>query len=159
MKIVFAMMMAIGLSASAQACSEGQAQYWPSNNPALVGSEGGAQDVLWTCVNGKYVEEYAAPAPQYRSCVEGDIQNFPVADSRNGGESGTVDASFVCHNGKYSPVNAGAKRARRAGRGYVCKNGSEMYFEENSSNAGGESGTVQVLYTCKNGRFVKKYAR
>lgn len=163
MKFVLGMAIVAGFSAvaaNAQTCREGDTRYWPSNNPALCqNSEGGAcQNVAWSCVNGNYVEEYTAPAPQHRSCMEGDVQNFPVADSRIGNDSGSVDVPFVCRHGKYTPVNGTPKKTRHSGGRYVCKNGSEMYFEENSSRGGGENGTVRVLYTCKNGRFVKKYA-
>lgn len=159
MKTLLALAMVLGfsaISANAQAaCTNGDTQRWPSNNPALRQGEY-PQDVTWTCVNGKYVEEYTAPAPQYRGCVEGDLQRFPVSDSRTGGENGFTDELFVCHNGKYVQAYPSNTRAvPRGGKKYVCKNGSQMYFEENDSNAGGESGTVRVLYTCRNGRFVR----
>ncbi|MGE3260576.1 MAG: hypothetical protein AB7K68_02245 [Bacteriovoracia bacterium] len=163
MKTLFALVVVLGFSsiaANASSCREGEQHYWPSNNPALCqNSEGGAcQDVLWTCVDGRFTEDYVAPAPEYRGCVEGDIQNFPVADSRNGGDSGTIDVPFVCHNGKYKRMYGKKRHGRHSDRGsrYVCKNGSEMYFEESDSRNGGENGTVRVLYTCKNGRFVRK---
>jgi hypothetical protein len=103
-KTLLAFALAFGFSAAAHAhdaCTNGEQHYWPSNNPALLTGETSAQDVLWTCVNGRFVEEYTAPALQYRGCAEGDVKRFPVSDSRLGSEAGSADEPFVCRNGKY----------------------------------------------------------
>lgn len=159
MKFLLALALAFGFSASAHAgCKAGETHYWPSNNPALHNGEAGSQDVLWTCVNGKFVENgYTAPAPVYRGCVEGDVQYWPVSDSRNGGESGTVNEPWVCRNGKYVEMYP-ERHAQPAPTGpvYVCKNGSQMYFEEYGSTSGE---VQQVLYTCVNGKFVRGNGR
>ncbi|MGZ3693212.1 MAG: hypothetical protein ACXWQO_03340 [Bdellovibrionota bacterium] len=151
MKTLFALVLVLGAFAvNAQAaCTSGETHYWPSNNPALHTGEGGAQDVLWTCVNGKFVENgYTAPAVKHRGCVEGEVNYWPSNNPalRNGESGAGQNVAWTCTGGRYIENGYTAPAPQYRG----CTEGEISYGTEMSSTSGEY---VNVTLVCHHGKF------